>query len=159
MDDKLPNSKTGEPEDLTLEEYQAIISFSDWYKETNPRSIENDKVVFSESPLYAGTVDYVCEINGEKWLIDFKTSKEIWPSYELQLAAYKHALPKEIAVDKMAILQVGYGKNRKGFKFTEIPDQYELFLAARQIWLKECEGMKPFVKDYPTSISLTVPTL
>ncbi len=154
IDGKLPNSDTREPEEITLEEYEAIMSFADWFKETNPKPIENELVVFNEEYKYAGTADFICEIDGERWLIDFKTGQNIWPSYELQLSAYKHALPSELKPDKLAILQVGYARNRKRFKFTEIEDQFDLFLAARKIWEKECSTVTVFKKDYPVSISL-----
>lgn len=154
IDDKLPNPQTGELEPITLEEYEALMSFAAWHKEAKPKMLANEMVVFNEEERYAGTCDFICEIDGERWLIDFKTSKDIWPSYELQLSAYKEALPAELTVDKLAILQVGYARNKNRWKFTEIDDQFELFLAAKKIWEKECSGVTMFKKDYPVSLSL-----
>lgn len=154
MDDTLRNSENGADEEIGLEEYEAIMSFADWFKEAKPKTIQNELTVFNDEHKYAGTVDYICEMNGERWLIDFKTSANIWPSYELQLSAYAHALPDDLKPKKLAILQVGYGKNRKGFKFTEVEDQFDLFLATHRIWQKEHGNAKPHQKDYPTSISL-----
>lgn len=154
MDDKLQNDD-GEDEDITLEEWEAIMSFSAWHKEANPTMLANELTVFNEEYKYAGTADFICLIGDEKYLIDFKTGKEIWPSYELQLSAYAHALPADMRPDKLAILQVGYKRNKAGFKFTEIPDQFDLFLAARSIWQKEHGTEKIHVKDYPVTISLS----
>lgn len=155
MDGTLRNSDTGEPEPITLEEYEAIMSFADWHKETKPKVLANEIAVFNEKERYAGTIDLLCEIEGEKWLIDFKTSADIWPSHELQISAYKHAdIDSEMKPEKLGILQVGYRRNKKKFKFTEIEDQFDLFLAAKMIWKKECSNVTTFVKDYPTSITL-----
>lgn len=154
MDDKLPNSDTGELEDITLEEYEAIMSFVAWHKETKPKMLANEMVLFNEKYKYAGTCDFVCEIEGQKWLIDFKTSKDIWPSHELQVSAYAEALPPELKPDKLAILQVGYKRNKNKWKLTELDNKFNLFLAAREIWKNECSEVTAFKKDYPTSISL-----
>jgi hypothetical protein len=54
----------------------------------------------------------------------------------------------------LGILQVGYKRNKNGFKFTEVEDQYPLFLATREIWKKETSGQRPLQKDYPLEISL-----
>jgi hypothetical protein len=68
----------------------------------------------------------VCEIAGQPYIIDFKTGQNVWPEYELQVSAYKHAL--EDKGFKLAILQVGYKRNKAGWKFTEIEDKFDLFL-------------------------------
>jgi len=105
MDDQLPNSDS-ELEDITLEEWEAIMSFADWYKEAQPETISIERTVFNDEYNYAGTLDYLCKIKGELWLIDFKTSQSVWPSHEIQVSAYKHAIPEK--VDKLGILQLGY---------------------------------------------------
>ena len=100
-------------------------------------------------------VDLKCRIKGKLWLIDFKTSADIWPAHELQVSAYKHADVNRRTL-KIGILQVGYRRNKtKKWKFTEVKDQWPLFLAARKIWGKETEGQKPLQREYPLSLSLS----
>lgn len=155
MDDKLPNADTGEPEEITLEEYEAVMSFVEWFQETKPEVFASELVVFNEEHTFAGTLDLICKINGEIWLWDYKTSAEIYPSHEAQISSYKHAVADTFKIDRMGILQVGYKRNKhKKWKATEIPDQFDLFLAAKRFWEKECEDTKVFVKDYPSSLSL-----
>lgn len=155
LDDKLHDPETGELEEITAEEWEAIMSFTDWYKEVKPKMIVNEFVVFGEEPRCGGTVDFVCEIDGVRYLIDFKSGKgDIWPSYEIQVSAYSHMLPPEMKPEKLAILHVGYERNRKGWKFTEIEDQYDLFLAAHRIWKKEQGMVKLPQKEYPLTLSL-----
>jgi hypothetical protein len=57
---------------------------------------------------------------------------------------------------KLATLQVGYNRNKAGYKWNEVDDQLPLFLAAQQIWAKECEGQAPKKRDYPIVLSPAV---
>jgi ATP-dependent exoDNAse (exonuclease V) beta subunit len=102
---------------------------------------------------YAGTVDFLCEIEGQVYLVDFKTSQYIWPSHELQISAYAKAMPEQKSI-KLAILQLGYRLNKSKFKFTEIDNKFQEFLAAKTIWANETKGVEPKQKDYPMEIAL-----
>lgn len=155
IDDKFLNHDSGQLEELTVEEYDCLVSFVHWYATLkNPKILASEITVFNDIEGYAGTVDCLMEIDNELWLIDFKTSQQIWPEYEIQVSAYKHAtLPVE-GSPRLGILQIGYRKNGKNYKFTEIKDKYLLFLAAKQIWANETEGEKPKQKDYPLFVEM-----
>lgn len=162
IDSKFLNRSTEQEEELTLEECDAIKSFVDWRNEAKPVSIAWDVTIFSEKYGYAGTIDYICKIDGKTYIIDFKTSAQVWPEYELQVSAYKKPIElaefsidglNDVAAINLAILQIGYRKNKAGYKFTEIEDKFPLFLAARQIWANETEGQEPKKKDYPIVLS------
>ncbi len=156
IDSKFINRSTGEEEELTLEECEAILSFVNWRNEVKPESLAWDITVFSERYGYAGTIDYVCKIDGVPYIVDFKTSSQVWPEYELQVSAYSQALQEDGRASKparLAILQIGYKRNKAGYKWNEVEDQFPLFLAARQIWSKECEGQQPKQRDYPIVLS------
>ena len=92
IDSKFINPSTEQPEELTLEECDAIKSFVDWRNAVNPESIAWDVTIFSEQYGYAGTIDYICRIDGKVYIVDFKTSSEVWPEYHLQISAYKQPL-------------------------------------------------------------------
>lgn len=47
--------------------------------------------VFNRTQKYAGTLDMIATIAGERWLVDFKTGSGVYPEVALQLAAYAHA--------------------------------------------------------------------
>ena len=158
----------GPAQELSLEEYDCLRAFKDFWMACKPETTEREVTVFNAEHGYAGTVDW-CGIltNAPKgfsvgpWILDWKTSQYVWPEHELQVSAYGHsdwaatfmnlagALPWHFGV-----LQIGYRKNKAGWKLTEVEDQFPLFLAAKQIWQKECEGIEPFKKDYPLSITL-----
>lgn len=151
IDAKFDNDE-GELQELTLEEWQCLMAFADWYNEVKPEVLKGEFLVWNDEHNYAGTVDLLCRINGEIWLIDFKTSQNVYPTHEIQVSAYKHAYSDKI--DKLGILQVGHRRNKCGWKFTEVEDQFDLFLAAKQIWKKEHSGEKPSQKDYPVVLKL-----
>lgn len=149
INDKYLNPRTKQDEELTLEEYECLMSFVKWFKKTNPKVINKEFVVWGDN--YAGTVDLLCEIDEESYIIDFKTSQNIWPSMELQVSAYKHAMKEN---HKIAILQLGYKKNKDKYKFTPIEDCFEEFKAASILWAKDNKDVAPKQRDYPLSIKL-----
>lgn len=161
MDAKYPNPTTGQEEELKVEEYEAIMSFTNWFNLINPEVIARENVVFNENQDYAGTIDLLCRIDGDLWIIDFKTGQYIWPEYEIQISAYKEAVLNSkiegIEKDKeinLAILQIGYRRNKNAYKFSEIEDKFKLFLSAKEIWQNEVKGIEPKQKDYPLSLIL-----
>lgn len=154
LDSAFINPSTEQAEELTVEEYEAVMSFAQWHKEVKPKVISIEKNVIGEK--FAGTVDLVCEIKNkkgeaEKWVIDFKTSQYVWPEHEIQVSAYDHLLG---GGHRLGILQIGYKRNKKKFKFTEVENQFDLFEAAYKIWEKESSNQKPAQKDFPLEISL-----
>lgn len=73
----------------------AAICFAAWEEwrasvELEPLWIEQK--VFSRAHLYAGTLDLIARVNGELTVVDFKTSKAVYPEAFLQIAAYAKAI-------------------------------------------------------------------
>jgi hypothetical protein len=153
IDSRFKNNETGLDEELTAQEYEAVMAFAAWFEKTKPIVLAREITVFAHDDSYAGTVDLVCKINNEEWVIDYKTGQNIWPSYELQVSAYKHALGGEF---RLGILQIGYQRNKDKYKFTEVEDKFELFLGARAIWANEHANAQPPQKDYPLEIKLNL---
>lgn len=159
MDDKFTNGD-GEPSEITVQEYECAMYFKDWWEDlTATKKVE---LVSTEQTLwanampgekygYAGTTDIELLIDGESWIVDIKTSKQIWIEHELQQSAYKHAKPNN---PKIGIIQIGYPMNKRGWKFTELEDRFDLFLHAKAIWEHENPDTKPKQKDYPPELKL-----
>jgi hypothetical protein len=154
--------------ELTYEELLCVKSFLDWRDAVKPEVIATETTIFSDIHGYAGTVDLVCRIDGVPYVVDFKTSKQVWKEYELQVSAYRAALESgenplyerdgslfNPAGMKTAILQVGYERNKAGYKFTEIDDAFDLFKVAQRIWKTEVGDNTPgFTKrDFPIVLS------
>ena len=80
-------SSTGYPKYDPLV-WQMFLRFVDFWEEYNPKLIETEVHLFSDEIKVAGTCDMVCEIDGELWIIDFKTSNHLQTTYDLQTAIY-----------------------------------------------------------------------
>ena len=105
------NPDTGEEKEVTPEEYEAILSFSEWWKANEVKVIAREFTIFNEEPRYAGTLDLLCKIKRpltkkeikegkepewELWLIDLKTSQRIYTNHVIQVSSYKNALMEEL---------------------------------------------------------------
>ena len=154
FNDPLLNTETGLPEEVTVDEWTALMSFVDWWNVTKPTLIATEEAYYNDEVGYAGTVDMRVLIDGEPWVIDLKSGQTVWPEYELQLSAYRYF--PECKDHKTAILQVGYRANKRGWKFTEVEDKFGLFLAAYAIWENENPAAKPKQKDVPKSLSINL---
>lgn len=152
-----------------LKVWQMILKFSDFYKTYSPTTIASEMFVYSDTLKYAGTADYVCELDGDVWLIDFKTSTTLSESYKLQLAAYSHALKecKGIEVAKAGILWLKAAtrkrSNKKGVyqgegwqivENTEMEKSFRTFNLVREMYNVYNPVVEPYTKSYPTEISL-----
>jgi len=150
------DSKTDMRAELTVEEVDCILSFCKWLDEAKPVLLASEMTVFGNG--HAGTLDRIYKISNQVYIVDIKTSQSIWEEHILQVSAYSHSdidykymglTEADWQARKLAILQLGYRKNKAGFKFTEIPDKYDLFKTAKLIWTNENSGLKPKQKDYP----------
>lgn len=87
-----------EPVDVDPRDRPAIEGARAWLNEKRPRPLEVEAFLIHESLGYGGTCDLIAELDGEIWLLDWKSSKSVaWPNgkvydeMRLQLAAYARA--------------------------------------------------------------------
>lgn len=86
--DRLANGETvAVPEELAGH-VDACVRFLD---EWDVQPVITEAPVYNATYLYAGTLDLVAEMDGKRWLLDFKTSKSIYGETAFQLAAYRYA--------------------------------------------------------------------
>lgn len=149
-------------------EWAAICKFKEFYETHKVKVIGTEVIVYSEKYKYAGTIDLICEINEEVWLIDHKFAKGIYSSGWLQLAAYKSAWQEmgNKPIDRMGIMWLkaltrgsAEGKIQgKGWQLAEPKKDYEhlfsIFLAAQKLHNEEHPNMKPLNRVYPNQIKL-----
>lgn len=94
---------------LRNEVKNAFKSFQSWWEIIKQNVY---KIIYQEykltCPYFGGTLDMLIEINGKKYLVDFKTSNHIGYKYYLQLAAYRYILRTEhgIEIDGCIVLQL-----------------------------------------------------
>lgn len=160
MDTPVFNGQSGKEEELTIEEWGVIKTFIDWNNEVKPTYLLSERTVISKKYGYGGTLDAVCKIGDKTYLIDFKTSKSVYTSHIVQLSSYKQALiedmPKAEKIE-LAILQIGYLRNKKGWKFTEIEDKFPRFLRDFETWKEENPNSKPKQIELPIRLSISNP--
>lgn len=152
FDDKFTNG-SGEERELTADEYEAVLSFKSWVDSLSSFTlIKAETAIFDRKLGYAGTIDIVCEIDGEQWIVDTKTSADVYSSHRAQVSAYA----KSYGASKAGIIQVGYRKNKAKWKFTEVDVEggYKLFEAAKAFWADEMAGVSPTQRELPLSIEL-----
>jgi hypothetical protein len=148
--------KDGEMAELTAEEYWTCMTFRKFLEDEQPEILGIEYTLLNHEHKYAGTVDIKCRIKSDNyeavWILDIKTSADVYPSHEIQVSSYKEA---DRECEKIGIIQVGYKRNKNGYKFTEIQPQFDVFLAARRIWQKETEGVLIPQRLYPSSLQWT----
>jgi len=91
-----------------LKTTNGVLAFTQYVKEKQIKWIEVEKVVYSKKHHYIGRFDAIAEINWEKWLVDFKTSKQFYEmEMRLQTAAYVEAYNEMTGdnIDKRMIIR------------------------------------------------------
>lgn len=160
MDSKFSDGK-GEVSELNAEEYWTVMTFRRFLEEERPilLTLPNSKPAIEYTVLnhihgYGGTIDFKCLLKSDGYkfvhIVDIKTSANVYPSHEIQISSYKEADPD---CEKIDILQVGYRRNKVGFKLTPIEPQFDVFLAARTIWKKEQGNVLVPQREYPLSLT------
>ena len=159
----------------TEKEDKMMKGFLNWFNEYKPETLESEKIVFSDRHKYAGTVDWVGYItkkkmnkkteeiveNKEVCIIDWKTGKGLYESYDMQVASYvnayceMHKKDRKVKKPKKAYL-LQLGVNKIGYKFQEIKDikkAFKDFLHYQKTWIMNNPDATPkepyqFLSEY-----------
>lgn len=71
------------------EETEALVdTLKEWWMQVKPQVHASEVTGYNETYGYAGTLDLVATIDGQVYLVDFKTSKDWRQSHLMQLSAY-----------------------------------------------------------------------
>jgi len=127
-----------------------VTAYRGFLNDFQPKFLAAEEMVCSLKHQYAGTLDAICVIANETWMLDYKTSKGVYPETALQLAAYgraefigKPGTPQKFRIppiDQYGVLHL----RPEGFElvpYTVTPETFRAFLAARLLhgW-REGEG-------------------
>lgn len=148
---------------FTLKEWQMICKFMEFYNHVEKIEFV-EMQLFSKNHKIGGTLDLTCVINGERWLIDFKTSNGLYKTYELQLAIYKEVYEEMTGnkIDRYGVLWLNAATRTdkpplqgKGWQVKEFTDNHTKNLAlyhhTRALWDEENPNYKPKNLEYPNS--------
>ena len=145
--------------------WQMFLRFVDFWEEYKPTLIEAEIHLFSDELKVAGTCDMVCEINGELWGIDFKTSNHLQTTYDLQTAMYAKCFEECFGkkVDRTGVLWLKSSKRGpkkdkiqgKGWEMYESKrtqeDNLNIYRAVRTLFDIENPNHKPAFTEFRTT--------
>lgn len=86
-----------------------VFAFKKWQNEEKIKWLETERIVYSQKHHYVGKLDAIAKINKKTYLIDYKSSKYLYPEYYLQTAAYQLAYEEEFGkkIDGRILLKLG----------------------------------------------------
>ena len=149
--------------------WEMILKFADFWKTHKPKLISSEQFIWSDEHKYAGTADIVCEMDGEIWLLDLKTSNALHRAYDLQLAAYAKGMEEVRGqkIDRTGIIWLkassrGPSKQKgvyqgKGWKIKvvdEIEKNFDLFTTIYKLYKLDNPTTEPIYQSYPTTIKI-----
>jgi len=144
--------------------WQMFLRFVEWWEEYNPTLIETEVHLFSDELKVAGTCDMICEIDGELWVIDFKTSNHLQTTYDLQTAVYGKMYEECYGktADHYGILWLKSNKRKaaqgkmqgKGWEMYESSrtqeENLDIFLTVKKLFDLENPKHKPVFTEFRT---------
>lgn len=108
----------------------AVLAFFEWEKNHPIEPVLVEEPLVSERFRFGGTIDCLGKTNGNLCLIDFKTSKGIFPEMMIQVVAYRQLLIEHgYAIDQVIILRVGRTDD-EGFeecRVNELDKRWQIF--------------------------------
>ncbi|MEO3974385.1 hypothetical protein [Streptomyces sp. CAU 1734] len=122
--------------------------FMEFLDEVQPVFHHLEETVWSDQNQYAGSFDAIATVGGERVVLDWKTSKDVYASVALQLSAYRYADRIILAAtgDSIPMPELSGGAvlhvRPEGWKLVPVacgPDVYRKFLALRQVFDWESE--------------------
>ena len=146
--------------------WQMFLKFVEWWETYNPTLLETEVHLFSDELKVAGTCDLVCEIEGELWIVDFKTSNSIQTTYELQTAIYSECYEECFGkkADRQGILWLKSKKHKpsegkmqgKGWEMVEPKrtqdENLDIFNTVRKLFDLENPKHSPVFTEFKTTV-------
>ena len=147
-----------------------FLRFVEWWETYNPTLLEAEVHLFSDEIKVAGTCDLVCEIDGELWIIDFKTSNHLQTTYDLQTAIYGKCYEECYGKkpDRYGILWLKSSKRKankdkmtgKGWEMYESKrtqeENLDIFQTVKKLFDLENPNPTPFINEFKTTVKKKV---
>ena len=137
---KITNANCPElPEDSDERVTAGISAFLSWYNENKVIFLESERLIYSKKYKYVGLTDAVAKVNGELFIIDYKSGKSIYPEYAYQLSAYQQAYEEETGKHCLGNMVLHFDKENAEFtvkKYIDLEENchnFETFLACLKI--------------------------
>lgn len=119
--DNLPLSDIGE--NLPDQVKNGVAAFINWVVDHNVKFIECERMVYSRKYGFVGITDAIIEIDGKRYLIDYKTSKGVYNEQKYQLAGYTIAYEEETGEKLDGQMIIHFNKETGEFTVHEISNE------------------------------------
>lgn len=137
--------KFGEDREVADERVaNCVAAAKAWLATHSVQKVEIEKRIYSRIHRFSGTLDKLAYVDGVLALVDWKSSKGIYPEHRFQTAAYVAAYEEErgVKVDKRYLIQLGKHDGEfhaHEFDRVDFDMDWRGFLGALQLWraLKE----------------------
>lgn len=117
----------------------AYGQFQAWQSQTKLKIVATEVSAVSEKYRFGGTLDFICEIDGQLCLGDFKTSNAVYPEMLIQLAAYRELWneinPEHPITGPSHLLRIS--KENADFahhSYGDLSDAWQMFLRLREVY-------------------------
>jgi len=150
-----------------FEVWQLFCKAMEFFKKFKPEIIAHEFSFANDELGFGGTIDLICTISGQIWLIDYKSGNYVHDSHFLQISAYAKAwnlLNPQYKIERAGILHLRAntlkeidGKMQgKGWKLEEsenIDNDFDYFQYCQKIWKRSNPNAKPKIQEYPLSFT------
>jgi hypothetical protein len=127
------------PDDKREQVMMAFNQYLAWKNQTRLKIVASEVALVSERHQFGGTLDFVCEIDGQLCLGDFKTSSAVYPEMLTQLAAYRNlwneCKPDQQITGPSHLLRIS--KENADFahhSYGDLSDAWTMFLNLRAVY-------------------------
>ena len=110
----------------------SLSKFYEWEAQNKPEVVASELGLVSEKRRFGGTIDLIARIRNRLEIVDFKTSKGLYPEHVYQLAAYTElAAENGYHVKRVRILRIGRtpdeGFEERQWPVKDLKKQLEIF--------------------------------
>lgn len=117
----------------------AYNGFKMWLRDNKDLEvIASEKELVSNKNKYGGTIDLIAKIDGETFIVDFKTSAKVHSTMFLQLSAYVYMAEENgIKIDRVGIVRLS--KNKGNYEFVvmkrkKLQPYFDIFLKLLDVY-------------------------
>jgi hypothetical protein len=150
-------------EKYNFEVWQLFCKAMEFFEKFKPEIIVHEFSFASDILGYGGTIDMVCNIDNEIWLIDYKSGNYIHDSHYLQISAYARAwnvLNPNYEIQRAGLLHLKAETSKeidgkmqgKGWKLEEsknMANDFDYFQYCQKIWKRVNPNARPKINEYP----------
>jgi hypothetical protein len=146
----MPELQINKTREIDSEVTQILNSIArkcdEWIELFEPVALKVEQVVVNRELGYAGTIDLLAKLRDKLFLIDFKTSRAVYPEHFAQVAAYINCFTNEhlnAANEHLNAAILRTNEESAEFKIlseSELESGFELFLKAKENYDKNYLG-------------------